>query len=169
MFWVDDLRMKLVTDGVVAFMIFDIWVRFSVNTRHHRDFFGGGGFFSDAIKKKGFGSLIRLWRSKMHKKMSRFCMIQYVWCPPSIHYLYVRATVLLCSDAHLQLQTEEWGGSREKGTLICMWGASLAKAEDNRVHPRPQWWIASALETHLKVGWLWPSSAWLPQYVYSFF
>lgn len=65
-------------------------------------------------------------------KTCSLCLIR----PPSRRYLWISHCVFLpCCDAHLQLQTGEGGKKnknwRNKGRRICMWGASLDKAEDN--------------------------------------
>lgn len=103
--------------------IYDIWYLSSQLTQDITEIFWGEDSSLTPLK-----NVLAHWSACDGQ---RFCTIQYVWCPPSMHYLCACATVLLCSDAHLQLQTEE-GGSGEKGTLICMWGASLDKAEDNK-------------------------------------
>lgn len=85
--------------------------------------------FFDDVKTKEFG---HLWRPKMHKNV--YILHDSVCVAPSIHTLFVRA----CNVSAVwwrPLSAPNRGGgkkSRKKGKLICMWGASLDKAEDNK-------------------------------------
>lgn len=122
MFWVDDLRMKLVTDGVVAFMIFDIWAQFSVNARHHRDFFGGtSSLLQDFAWFNVYGAL----------RPYIICMYAQRFC---------------CAVTPTFSSKQRRGGGVEgKGHTHLHAGASLDKAEDNK-----QCILGHSDESHLR-------------------
>lgn len=148
----------------------NIWASLCVSMRRHGYFFFFCISFLTALKKKHFCLCAPSGTTRRGVKTYRFCPVLHARRPPSIHYLWI-SIVCFCSVAtptcSLNRERERKKKGRKKGTLICMRGASLDKAEDNK-----ECILSHSDESllHPKVTSKWapprPSSAFLPAFLH---